>query len=286
MARGIDPAARGGEGRASRRAAALKVSRVALAQMTSTADVAANLDCAFALLDEAVAGGARLLAYPEVFACIAGREEKLAAAEGLDGPIVSAFCERAARHGITILLGSLHERIPGNSQRVHNTSVLIGGDGALLASYRKQKLFGVDLPGVRIRESDTIEAGAEAPPVVESEIGRLALTVCFDLRFSEIYRDLRFRGAEIVFVPSNFTAPTGAAHWEILLRARAIESQVFVLAPAQEGRHSPRYRSWGHSMAVDPWGRVLAERATGVGLVWADIDLGVLHDVRAKLPMD
>ena len=253
--------------------------------MTTTADVAANLDCAFSLLEEAVAGGARLLAYPEVFACIAGREEKLAAAEALDGRIVSAFRERAARHGLMILLGSLHERIPGNAARVHNTSVLIGEDGATLARYRKCKLFDVDLPGVRIRESDTIEAGVEPPPVVESPIGRVALTICFDLRFSEIYRDLRTRGAEIVCVPSNFTAPTGAAHWEVLLRARAIESQVFVLAPAQEGRHNPRYRSHGHTMAVDPWGRVLAERAAGVGLVWADIDLGVLQDVRAKLPM-
>ena len=260
-------------------------SRVALAQMTSTADVAANLDCAFGLLEAAAAGGARLLAYPEVFACIAGREEKLAAAETLDGPIVSEFRERAARHGVAILLGSLHERIPGNHERVHNTSVLIGCGGELLASYRKRKLFNVDLPGVRIRESDTIEAGAEPPPVVETSIGRIALTVCFDLRFPEMYRDLRVRGAEIVCVPSNFTAPTGAAHWEVLLRARAIENQVFVLAPAQEGRHNPRYRSWGHSMVVDPWGTVLAERATGVGLVWAEIDLGVLREVRAKLPM-
>lgn len=263
-----------------------EVSRIALAQMTSTADVAANLERALALLDEAVAGGARLLAYPEVFACIAGRQAKLAAAEALDGPIVSEFRERAARHGLIVLLGSLHERIPGNSERVHNTSVLIDQDGALLAHYRKRKLFNVDLPGVRARESDTIEAGVSPSPVVETAIGRVALTVCFDLRFSELYRDLRARGAEIVCVPSNFTAPTGAAHWEILLRARAIESQVFVLAPAQEGQHNPRYRSFGHSMVVDPWGRVLAERATGEGLVWADIDLGVLHEVRARLPMD
>ena len=266
--------------------AVTNVSRIALAQMTSTADVAANLDCAFGLLEVAAAGGAKLVAYPEVFACIAGRREKLAAAEPLDGPIVSEFRERAARHGLAVLLGSLHERIPGNSERVHNTSVLIGEDGALLASYRKRKLFDVDLPGAQIRESETIEAGIAAPPVVETAIGRIALTICFDLRFSELYRDLRARGAEIVCVPSNFTAPTGAAHWEILLRARAIESQVFVLAPAQEGQHNPRYRSFGHSMVVDPWGRVLADRAAGVGLAWADIDLEVLHEVRARLPMD
>ena len=253
--------------------------------MTSTGDVAANLDCALVLLEEAAGHGADLLAYPEVFTCIAGRDKKLSVAEALDGPIVSMFREQAARRGLMILLGSLHERIPGHSERVHNTSVLIGSDGALLASYRKRKLFDVDLPGVRIRESETIAAGQARSPVVETAIGRIALTICFDLRFSEIYRDLRARGAEIVCVPSNFTAPTGAAHWEVLLRARAIENQVFVLAPAQEGRHTPRYRSHGHSMVVDPWGRVLAERAAGVGLVWADIDLGTLHDVRAKLPM-
>lgn len=263
----------------------MSTNRIALAQMTSTADVAANLSCAFSLLQEAVDGGARLLAYPEVFACIAGRKEKLAAAEALDGPIVSAFRERAARHGLMILLGSLHERIPGDSRRVHNTSVLIGSGGELLARYRKRKLFDVDLPGVRIRESDTIEAGREAAPVVETALGRIALTVCFDLRFSEIYRELRAREAEIVCVPSNFTAPTGAAHWEVLLRARAIESQVFVLAPAQEGQHNPRYRSYGHSMVVDPWGRVLAERASGTGLVWAELDIGVLREVRATIPM-
>ena len=259
--------------------------RTALVQMTSTADVAANLDRAFSLLEEAVAGGARLLAYPEVFACIAGREEKLRAAETLDGPVVSAFRERARHHGLTILLGSLHERIPGEAERVYNTSVLIGEDGTLLARYRKGKLFDVDLPGVRIRESDTIAAGVEPPPVVETAIGRIGLTICFDLRFSELYRDLRARGAEIVCVPSNFTVPTGAAHWEVLLRARAIESQVFVLAPAQEGRHNSRYRSFGHSMAVDPWGRVIAERASGTGLVWADIDLRTIAEVRARLPM-
>ena len=261
------------------------MSRVALAQMTTTDDVAANLECAFALLDEAVAGGAELLAYPEVFACIAGRARKLAAAETLDGPIVSAFRERAARDGLLILLGSLHERIPENPRRVHNTSVLIGAGGEVLARYRKLKLFDVDLPGVRIRESDTIEAGRAPPPVVGTPLGRIGLSICFDLRFPEIYRDLRARGAEIVCVPSNFTAPTGEAHWEVLLRARAIENQVYVLAPAQGGRHHPRYRSHGHSMAVDPWGRVLAERASGVGLAWAEIDLGRLREVRARLPM-
>ena len=261
------------------------MSRIALAQMTTTDDVAANLECAFALLDEAVEGGAELLAYPEVFACIAGRARKLEAAQTLEGAIVSAFRERAARHGLFILLGSLHERIPANPRRVHNTSVLIGADGGILSHYRKLKLFDVDLPGVRIRESDTIEAGREPPPVVETPLGRIGLTICFDLRFPEIYRDLRARGAEIVCVPSNFTAPTGAAHWEVLLRARAIESQVFVLAPAQEGQHHPGYRSHGHTMAVDPWGRVLAERPSGVGLAWAEVDLGLVQEVRAKLPM-
>ena len=261
------------------------MSRVALAQMTSTDDVAANLACARQLLDEAVGAGVDLIAFPEVFTYIGARAKKLTIAESLDGPIVSSFRDAAARAGIMILLGSLHERIAADANRVHNTSVLIGAAGEILAHYRKLKLFDIDLPDVRIRESDTIAPGTEAPPVVETAIGRIGLTICFDLRFSEIYRDLYFRGAEIVFVPSNFTAPTGAAHWDLLLRARAVENQAYVLAPAQTGQHSPRYRSYGHTLAVDPWGKVLAERDSEVGLAFAELDLDYLREVRSKLPM-
>lgn len=262
------------------------MSRIALAQTTTTDDLPANLAAAERLLDAAVAeGGIDLLAYPEVFAFLGGRAGKLAAAEPLDGPLVGRFREAAARHGMMILLGSLHERIPGDGERVHNTSVLIGADGAVLAHYRKLKLFDVELPHLRIRESDTIAPGADAPPVVDTPIGRLGLTICFDVRFPDLYQDLRRRGAEIIMVPSNFTAPTGEAHWELLLRTRAVETQCYVAAPAQTGRHNAKYVSYGHSLIADPWGRVAAVRPSGEGLCIGEIDLDVMHRVRAELPM-
>ncbi|MGI9335678.1 MAG: carbon-nitrogen hydrolase family protein [Gammaproteobacteria bacterium] len=262
------------------------MSRIALAQTTSTDDLEANLRAANALIAEAAAGDAALLAFPEVFLYIGGRARKLEIAEPLDGPLVSQFREAAARHGMMLLLGSLHERIAGNEAKVHNTSVLIGADGSVLSVYRKMKLFDVELPGLRIKESDTIEAGTELAPVVRTAIGAVGLSICFDLRFAHLYGRLRRDGAEVIFVPSNFTAPTGGAHWSVLLRARAVENQLFVVAPAQYGEHNPRYRSYGHSLVVDPWGEVLVEAPDRPGLVYADIDLGRVADVRRNLPMD
>ncbi len=259
--------------------------RIALAQTTTTEDVEENVRVAHELVAQAAQSGAELLAFPEVFVYLGRRQGKLATAQAVDGPVVDGFRELAARHGIMLLLGSFHERIESDPQRVHNTSVLLDRDGALLASYRKLKLFDVDLPDVRIRESDTVAPGREPPPVVDTRIGRLGLTICFDLRFSSLYDDLRARGAEIVFVPSNFTVPTGRAHWEILLRARAIEGQYYVVAPAQVGQHNPRYSSYGHSMVVDPWGRVEAVNEGGPGLLYAEVDLDRVYEVRARLPM-
>lgn len=261
------------------------MTRIALAQTTSSDDFASNLEVAEGMVEEAAGNGAALLAFPEVFLYLGGRRGKLAIAESLDGDTVSRFREAAARHGMMLLLGSIHERIPDDPDRVYNTSVLIGGNGDLLASYRKLKLFDVALAEVTIKESDTIAPGDAPPPVVETPIGKLGMTICFDLRFSDLYLDLRRRGAEIVFIPSNFTAPTGAAHWEVLLRARAVEGQYYVVAPAQTGRHNPKYTSYGHSMLVDPWGKVLATAPPGPGLVYGDIDLAYLERVRAELPM-
>lgn len=259
--------------------------KVALAQTTATDDLAANLRVARELVARAASEGADLLAFPEVFLFVGDRAGKLTAAQSLDGPVVGEFRELAARHGMMILLGSLHERIEQDPTHVHNTSVLLGGDGTLLARYRKLKLFDVELPEVRVRESDTIAPGTEPPPVVDTHAGRLGLTICFDLRFPELYQDLRRRGAQVVFIPSNFTVPTGRAHWEVLLRARAIEGQFFVVAPAQVGQHNPRFASYGHGMAVDPWGRVLAVNEGGPGLLHAELDLALIEQVRAQLPL-
>lgn len=261
------------------------MTKIALAQTTSTDDFDANLAIAEAMVEEAAGNGAALLAFPEVFLYLGGYKGKLKIAESLDGATVSRFREAAVRHGMMLLLGSLHETNPDDPARVYNTSVLIGADGAMLASYRKLRLFDVELPTLKIKESDSIAPGEAPPPVVDTPIGRLGLTICFDLRFSDLYLDLRRRGAEIVFIPSNFTAPTGAAHWEVMLRARAVEGQFFVVAPAQTGRHNPKYTSFGHSMVVDPWGRILATAPPGTGLVYGDLNLAYLEQVRAELPM-
>ena len=265
-------------------------SRIALAQMTSTSDFAANLAEAFSLVDQAAAGGARLVAFPEVFLYLGGHRGKLENAAEVDGPLVGRFRESARERHMMILLGSIHERIPGRGEdgqtsKVHNTSVLIGGAGEILATYRKLKLFDVELPNLTIKESDSIEPGDAPPPVVDTPIGRVGLTICFDLRFPDLYQHLRRKGAQIVFAPSSFTHPTGAAHWETLLRARALESQVYLAAPAQVGQHNAKFRSWGHTAMVDPWGTVTALASERPGLTFAEIDLDYLEQVRRELPM-
>jgi len=261
------------------------MAKLALAQTTSTDDFAHNLAVAEGMIPAAAAAGADILAFPEVFLFIGGRQRKLEIAESLDGPTVTRFREAAARHGMMLLLGSVHEKVEEEHSRVFNTAVLIGRGGEILSSYRKLKLFDVSLPHLSIKESETIAPGSAPPPVVATDIARVGISVCFDLRFPALYQDMRRRGAELVFVPSNFTAPTGEAHWSVLLRARAIENQFYVAAPAQVGQHHPKYRSYGHTLAVDPWGRVLCETAVGNGLSFADIDLDYLRKVRAELPM-
>jgi predicted amidohydrolase len=261
------------------------MTKLALAQMTSTSDFHGNLVVAERFVAEAAANGAHLLAFPEVFLYIGGRKGKLELAESLDGAIVSRFRDAAAKHSMMILLGSIHERIPDDPSRVYNTSVLLAADGEVLASYRKLKLFDLKLPELEIMESATIAPGDAEPPVVATPVGKVGLTICFDLRFSDLYLGLRRRGAELVLIPSNFTAPTGAAHWEPLLRARAIEGQFYVAAPAQCGEHNPKYISHGHSMLVDPWGQVTALASPGPGLVYGEIDLPYVRTVQAELPM-
>ena len=261
------------------------MARIALAQTTSGEDFSYNLSVAEKLIPQAVTGGADLLAFPEVFLYIGPSAGKLAVAETLDGPTVGRFRAAAGKHRMIILLGSIHERSETETSRVYNTSVLIDRDGEIAAVYRKVKLFDVELPHLRIKESESIIPGSEQPPVVSTDIGNIGLTICFDLRFPDIYQSLRARGAEIVFVPSNFTAPTGEAHWSVLLRARAIENQFFVAAPAQVGQHNPRYRSYGHSLLADPWGRVLLDAGEGVGVSLVDLDRDTLVRVRREMPM-
>lgn len=258
---------------------------IALVQTTATDDMAANEAFAMQQVAEAAHRGARVVAFPEVFLLVGGRQQKLAAAQPLDGPLVEKFRAIARAYSIAILMGSFHEKIPDDPERVYNTSVWINDGGEVAAVYRKMKLFDVELPQITIRESDTVRPGQEMPPVFETPIGRVGLTICFDLRYPEIFQSLRSRGAQVIFVPSNFTAHTGAAHWDVLLRARAVENQVYIAAPAQYGKHNEKFTSYGHTLLADPWGTVTAQAPNGPGMILGEIDLTQVDRVRRELPM-
>ena len=256
---------------------------VAAIQMSSGGDKAANLEKAEHLIRLAAARGARLVALPEVFNWRGKRAEEAAAAESLEGVTLTLMAGLARDLEIHIVAGSITEDAPGQPKR-YNTSVLIGPAGRRLAVYRKIHLFDVDLPGrVTIKESDAKLAGAE---VVSATIplATIGLSVCYDLRFPELYRRLAFAGARIVTIPSAFTFPTGEAHWDVLIRARAIENQCYVIAPAQFGPNVHGFSDYGNSMIVDPWGRVLARAADMEGVVIAPVDLEYLERVRRELP--
>jgi predicted amidohydrolase len=260
--------------------------RVAAVQLNSTADKATNLATAEGLVRDAAADGAELVALPEKWNLLGDAEALRSGAEPLGGTTLAAVSGWARELGVTVLAGSIGERVEG-ADHLFNTSALIDADGEIAATYRKIHLFDVDVGGVAYRESDT-EAGGEDVVLADVELGgqtvELGLTVCYDLRFPELYRILALRGARIVTVPAAFTAVTGRDHWEVLLRARAIENQSFVVAPDQIGEAPPHYDSWGHSMIVDPWGTVLAEAPDSECFVAADLDFSELERVRSELP--
>ena len=254
--------------------------RAAVVQLNSTGDKARNLVTAERLVRAAAADGAELVALPEKWNLLAAGEELLAGAEPLDGPSLTAARGWARTLGIHLLAGSVSER---GTEKAFNTSVLVGPEGEDLAVYRKIHMFDVDVEGVSYRESAYEEPGEEivAAPVDGPVLG---LSVCYDLRFPELFRILALRGAHLVAVPSAFTAATGRDHWEVLLRARAIENQVFVLAPDQVGAASPHYASYGRSAIVDPWGVVLATAPDEECFVAAELDLAAQERVRESLP--
>ncbi len=256
--------------------------RVAAVQLNSNGEKERNLAAAERLVRAAAADGADLVALPEKWNLLAGGEELAAGAEPLDGPSLSAARGWARDLGIHLLAGSISERGP-EGEKASNTSVLIGPDGSDLAAYRKIHMFDVEAGGVVYRESEHERAGRE--PVVTAA-GDLAvgMTVCYDLRFPELFRILALRGARLIAVPSAFTLATGRDHWEVLLRARAIEDQVFVLAPNQVGEAPPHYSSFGRSMIVDPWGVVLATAPDGECFVAAELDFAEQDRVRESLP--
>ena len=252
-------------------------------QMTAGNDKRANLERAERLVRVGAARGANLVALPEVFNWRGKRAEQAAAAETIDGESLSLMARLARELRIHIVAGSITERGEDTS-RSYNTSVLLGPDGGRIVVYRKIHLFDVDLPGrVTVRESDSKLAGADVV-CAETPVGAIGLSICYDLRFPELYRRLAFAGAQILMVPSAFTFPTGEAHWEPLIRARAIENQAYVIAPAQFGPNVYGYSDYGNSMIVDPWGRVLARAADQEGVVVAPVDLEYQDRVRSELP--
>jgi predicted amidohydrolase len=256
--------------------------RAAAVQLNSTDDKARNLAAAERLVREAAADGAELVALPEKWNLLAGGEALLTGAEPLDGSSLSAARGWASELGIHLLAGSIAERA---GERAFNTSVLIGPDGGDLAVYRKIHMFDVDVGGVAYRESEHEQAGTEIVLAEAGALPGLGMTVCYDLRFPELFRILAVRGARIVAVPSAFTTATGRDHWEVLLRARAIENQVFVLAPNQAGQAPPHFASYGHTSIVDPWGAVLAvAEGDAQQFVAADLDLRAQDEVRESLP--
>jgi deaminated glutathione amidase len=261
---------------------------VAAGQLCSNENVADNLTRARTLVKGAAHAGAQLVGLPENFAYLGSdRDHKLAIAEEVDdaagGPILTAMRETAREAGVWLLLGGFPEKVP-HPERIGNTSLLLDPEGVIRARYRKMHLFDVDVPGgQRFRESDSIAAGEEVV-VASTPWGGLGLTICYDLRFPELYRQLARDGARIIAVPAAFTRETGKDHWHVLLRARAIENQTFVFAPAQYGFHGGKRASYGHALVVDPWGVVLAECGDREGFALAELDFDQQDTIRRNLP--
>jgi predicted amidohydrolase len=257
----------------------------AVVQMTSGGELAANLARAVELVGEAAKRGAQLAVLPENFALLADHESaKFAVAEKLDGEgaILRTLRLAARAHKIALVLGGMPERV--DATHVHNTSVFVDADGEVRAAYRKIHLFDVAIPdGAEYRESQTVVAGTE-PMVVDTEWGGLGLSVCYDLRFPELYRAQAAKGARVLTVPAAFTLHTGRDHWHMLLRARAVENLAYVLAAAQFGRHNAKRVTYGHALIVDPWGQVLAEVGDHEGVAVAELDFAYQDKLRRELP--
>jgi predicted amidohydrolase len=256
--------------------------RVAAIQLTSTADKARNLEAAETFLCAAASGGARLIVLPEMFNVLGDPEVLRQGAEPLDGPTLRWARDLARQHGVWLVAGSIMERVAEQS-KLFNTSCLIDPQGELRATYRKIHLFDCDVPGAILHESATVMPGS-GTTVTEMDGVTLGLSICFDLRFPELFRILALGGVRLIVLASAFTERTGRDHWEVLVRARAIENQVFVIAANQVGASSPKLRWFGRSMIVDPWGVVLAQAPDREGYILADLDFTAQDQMRAQLP--
>jgi predicted amidohydrolase len=256
--------------------------RVAVCQLNARDDRAQNLSVARDLLGRAASAGAELAVLPE-YVDYLGPGETAPKPEPVDGEFAAFFSAAARELGIWVHAGSFHEVGP-DERRTYNTSLIFNPAGDLAATYRKIHLYDVEIPGrVSYKESRSVAPGAET---VVTDVAGLptGLSICYDLRFPELYRRLAVDGAKMIVVPAAFMLHTGRDHWEVLLRARAIESQCYVVAAAQIGDHEPRRTCFGRSMIIDPWGTVLAQAPDTVGIVTAEIDLGRLDEIRTELP--
>jgi predicted amidohydrolase len=257
--------------------------RLACVQMTSRADKAANLETAERLVAQAAATGADVVVLPEKWNAIGHADVYRTTAEPLEGgESVAAMSEWARRHGVTLVGGSIAERRDGR-EKLSNTSLVFDPEGQVVAVYRKIHLFDVEVGGVVYHESEVEEPGEESV-LAEAEDWKIGLSVCYDVRFPELYRILALEGAELVTVPAHFTTPTGKDHWHVLLRARAIENQLYVAAAAQIGETLQGKPAYGRSLIVDPWGLVLAQAPDEETVITAELDRAHLLDIRTKLP--
>lgn len=257
--------------------------RVACIQNTATRDIQTNVDRVCARIDEAVAGGAEFIALPETVGLIEPVNAQIPAATFTEAEDIglAAFRERARRHGVLVLVGS---QLIREGERIYNRCFLLDRNGEICARYNKLHMFDIELKnGESYRESDAIAAGEKAV-IVETAVGKLGLSICYDLRFGALYRALAQAGAEIITIPAAFTQTTGEAHWHTLVRARAIETGAFIIAPNQCGHHCDKRYSYGHSLIVDPWGEILADGGAEPGVIYADIDLDQVQKVRSRIP--
>jgi predicted amidohydrolase len=257
--------------------------RAAAIQINSTTDVARNLASADLHVRAAAADGAQLIVLPEKWSALVAGAELRELAQPLDGEAITWARAIARELGVDLIAGSIAERVDGE-QKLRNTSVHVGPDGEIAAIYRKLHLFDVEVDGTRYAESENEEPGTELVLTTTADGVEVGMSVCYDVRFPELYRRLALRGARVLTVPAAFTLATTRDHWEVLLRARAIENQAFVIAPNQIGEHPPGNRSGGRSMIVDPWGLVLAVAPDKETHLIAELDMNLLADVRERLP--
>lgn len=255
---------------------------VGVVQLDTQADKKANLERVCQYIDEAAGRGAGLIAFPENISYIGPNPIEAGAPEPIPGYTTDLLAKKAKEHGVYLHGGSMAELIPDEA-KFYNTSVMFDPSGAIIAKYRKIHTFDVTMPdGSPVRESDRVKPGSDIV-TVDTELGTLGFSICYDIRFPELYRLLALAGARIIFTPANFTLPTGKDHWEAILRTRAIENGCYVVAPAQIGK-KPKFTAFGSSMVVDPWGTVVARSKEEPGVTIAEIDLDFQDKIRSQLP--